>query len=184
MRYLAMPIIIGLMVLFACINTTDTDDGVPHDQTTVMGTLLLFVDVWNDCDIDTYKGLLDEDAFTFYFDDSDMGGDIPPSWDYEMEIMAVTNLFDAVGPENIDVQLDLSGVTEPEEGAGTCKVENVPYKVVVHVEEEDYDYLAQEHLDMELARVDGEWIITDWWDIVNSRLLGCETTWGAIKAEF
>src|SRR4030042_1727753 len=117
----------ALLLCLSCTTGTDGDDGVPHDQTTVMGTLLLFVDVWNDCDIETYKGLLDEN-FTFYFDDMDVDGDIPTSWHYDEEIAAVGNLFDALGAENVDVQLDLDGVAGPAGGGVTYKVEGIPHE--------------------------------------------------------
>jgi hypothetical protein len=188
MRYVFIPLVIGLVVFVACVNTTDTGDGVPHDQTTVLGTLYLFEDVWNNGELDTYKELLDEEDFTFYFDPEDTGGehDIPTTWGYGEEIQAYTNLFGAVGEENVDVELDLSEVTEPEEGAATCLIEEVPYEVRVHVEEGEYEmtYIASAYLDVQLEKIADLWIITDWWDRVSWRLLGCETSWGAIKACF
>jgi hypothetical protein len=188
MRYLAIPIVVGLMVFVACVNTTGTGDGVPHDRTTVLGTLLLFEDVWNDGDMDTYKFLLDEDTFIFYFDDEDTGGGIPPSWGYNDEIDAVTNLFNALGAENVDVELDLDDVAEPEGDVDTYTVTDIPYDVSVYDDNADPEpttYLASGRLDMELEYADGEWVITKWWDKVGSLLAGgCETTWGALKAEF
>lgn len=188
MRYLAIPIVVGLMVFAACVNTTDPGDGVPHDQTTVMGTLLLFEDVWNDGDMDTYKVLLDEDTFTFFFYVEDTGDDIPISWDYTMEIMAVSKLFDEAGAENVDVALDLSEVEEPEGDVDTYTVTEIPYDVRLYDEKADpcpTMYRAVGHLDMELTWVDGEWIITKWWDNATSRLAGISNcTWGAIKAGF
>src|SRR4030042_1857775 len=159
--------IVLLAALCACLScTTGTDgDGDGHDRTTVLGTLLLFVDVWNDGDVEAYEGLLTDD-FTFYFDPRDVEGDIPESWGFDEEITAYTNLFDAVGEENVDVQLDLSEVTEPEEGVVTYKVEEIPYEVWVQVDEEDIIYLAEAQLDMEFTKVDGQWIIIICWDMV------------------
>ncbi|HUT97879.1 MAG TPA: hypothetical protein VM054_02230 [bacterium] len=187
MRASVFAALAAVVFLVSCSTGTGGEEGVPHDQTTVLGTLNLFLDVWNDCDIDTYKGLLDEDTFTFYFDPSDMGGehDIPPSWGYTEEITAVTNLFEYVGAENIDVELDLEGVTEPEEDVVTYTARDIPYHVRVYVEAEEHIiYLAVGLLDMELMYADGGWVITDWWDKVPYRLLVAETTWGAIKACF
>jgi hypothetical protein len=176
----------ALCVGLSCTTATDGDEnGYEYDQTTVLGTLNLFVDVWNRCDIDTYEGLLDGDAFIFYFTPQDVGGDIPPSWGYEEEMNAVGNLFDTLGAANVDVQLDLSEVTEPEEGVDTYTVRDVPYEIIVYVEDEYRTYLAQERLDMELTKVDGEWVITQWWDKLFSLLPGIEcTTWGVIKWVF
>jgi hypothetical protein len=188
MRYLAIPIVVGLMVFAACVNTTDPGDGVPHDRTTVLGTLLLFVDVWNDCDIDTYKGLLDEDDFIFYFDPQDVDWGLPPSWDYDAEIQAVGNLFDAIGAENVDVELDLDDVAEPEGDVDTYTVTDIPYDVRVCDEDAEWGptvYIATGLLDMEFEYTDGGWVITKWWDKAGSLLAGvCETSWGALKAEF
>ena len=78
MRYVLIPLVIGLMVFIACVNSTGTGDGIPPDRTTVLGTLNLFEDVWNECDITTYAGLLTED-FTFYF------AEVEYSWGYEEE---------------------------------------------------------------------------------------------------
>ncbi len=186
MRFLTIPIVVGLMVFVACVNTTDTGDGVPHDQTTVLGTLLLFEDVWNNGDMLTYSVLLDEDTFTFFFATEDTGDDIPVSWGYTEEIMAVTNLFDAVGAENVDVALDLSEVEEPEGDADTYQVNGIPYDVRLYDENADpcpTMYRAVGRLDMELKWKDGEWVITVWWDKASSLLAGvCETSWGALKA--
>jgi hypothetical protein len=177
----------ALLLCLSCTTGTDGEEGVPHDQTSVLGTLLLFVDVWNDCDIDTYKGLLDEDTFTFYFAPEDVEYGLPLSWEYTEEIEAVTKLFDALGAENVDVQLDLDGVTEPESEDGTYRVNGIPYEVRVYdeaAEPEPILYLAEGWLNMELKKVESEWVITIWWDIFSQRLLGCEMSWGMIKASF
>jgi len=177
--------ITALLVCLSCCTSTDGDgNGNDYDQTTVLGTLNLFLDVWNDGDLDAYENLLDDD-FTFYFDPRDVQDHgLPESWDYEAEITAYTNLFDAIGPENVDVQLDLSGITEPEEGAETYLVEDVPYEVYVYIEAESFDIEARGDLDMQLEKTDGQWVVTDWWDKVSSLLLVEDTSWGAIKAEF
>jgi len=179
-----LVIVTALLVCLSCTTVTD-GDGNGYDQTTLLGTLNLFVDAWNSGEVEAYEDLLDE-GFTFHFDPADVGGywDIPPTWDYDAEMQAYTNLFDAVGPENVDVQLDLSEVTEPGEGVETYKAEDIPYEVWVHVEEEDMIYPANAHLDIELAKMDGEWVITEWWDRVTYRLLSMETTWGMIKYDF
>ena len=180
MRTLTWFVLLALIGFLSCITGTGGEEGVPHDQNTVLGTLLLFEDVWNNGNMETYKVLLDEDTFIFYFAEEDY------SWAYDDEITAVTNLFDAVGPENVDVQLDLSEVTEPGEGVDTYKVEGVPYEVHVYVDEEfgGITYIARGDLDMELEKTENGWVITKWWDNASSRLLGCETSWGAIKASF
>ncbi len=182
-RYVFLTVLV-LLVCLSCCTSTD-GDGNGYDQTTVLGTLNLFLQVWNDGDVDAYEGLLDEDTFTFFFDPSDVGHGLPFSWDYDEETAAYTGLFDAVGAEKVDVQLDFSEVTEPEEGSDTYKVEEIPYEVRVHVEEEDVIYIARGNLDMQLEKIGGVWVITDWWDRVSWRLPGVEeTTWGAIKAHF
>ncbi len=186
MRGSCLAVLIAALFLMSCCAGTDGDgNGNDYDQTTVLGTLNLFLDVWNDGDVDTYENLLDEDTFTFYFDPWDIQDHgLPESWDYEAEITAFTNLFDAIGAENVDVQLDFSSVSEPEEGTDTYKVEGIPYIVRVQVEEEDIIYRAQAFLDLQLEKIDGDWVITDWWDRVTYLLLADETTWGAIKAAF
>jgi hypothetical protein len=174
-----------MLVGLSCTTGTDGEEGVPHDQSSVLGALLLFVDVWNSGDVDTYENLLD-DNFTFYFDPGDVDYGLPESWGYVAEMEAYENLFDAVGAENVDVTLDLSGVTEPGDGTDTCLVEEVPYQVYVIVSYGEYDvtYIARGNLDMGLTRADGGWIITKWWDWDTDGLLGEHTTWGAIKAAF
>ncbi|MCK4594297.1 hypothetical protein KAU45_07330 [bacterium] len=172
----------ALLVCLSCCTSTD-GDGNGYDQTTVLGTLNLFLEVWNDGDVSAYESLLDEDDFTFYFDPADVGGDIPVSWGFEEEITAFTNLFDVVGPENVDVELDFSDVTEPKEGTDTYLIEEIPYFVQVQVD--DMTFPAEADLDMQFAKIDGEWLITDWWDRFSWRLLcGVECSWGGIKAYF
>jgi hypothetical protein len=175
----------ALCLCLSCTTGTDGEEGVPHDQSSVLGTLLLFEDVWNSGDVDTYESLLDED-FLFYFDPMDVEYGLPESWDYEAEIQAFTNLFEAVGDENVDVTLDLTEVTEPEEGVDTYRVEEIPYevRVLVHTEYGDILYPAYADLDVELTKVDDGWVITRWWDRVSYRLLAMEVTWGEIKAVF
>jgi len=171
-----------LLVGLSCTTGTDGEDGVPHDQTTVLGTLLLFVDVWNDCDIDTYKGLLDEDTFTFYFDPQDVDWGLPPSWDYVAEIAAVGNLFEAIGAENVDVELDLDGIEEPQKSEETYIVYGIHYNGKIHDEYTDANYPFLGNLNIQLKKTDGLWIITDWWDFAPSLLSGLPATWGEIKA--
>lgn len=179
MRGSCLAVLIAALFLMSCCSGTDPGDGVPHDQDSVLGTLYLFQDVWNDGDLDTYEGLLDEDTFTFYFDPEDVDYGLPFSWGYEDEIEAYTNLFDAIGAENIDVQLNLDEVTEPEEGTNTCLVVDVPYAVSLKVE--DSTYQAFGNLDMQLEKTGGQWYITDWWDFAPSLLSGLPTTWGMLK---
>ncbi len=102
--------------------------------------------------------------------------------------MAVTNLFDYIGAENVDVELDLDDVAEPEGDVDTYTVRDIPYDVSLYDDNADpcpTMYLASGQLDMEFEYTDGGWVITKWWDKAGSLLAGvCETTWGAIKAEF
>ncbi len=172
-------LIIGtaLLICLSCTTVTDGDgNGNDYDQTTVLGTLNLFLEVWNDGDLDTYENLLDEDDFTFYF------AEVEDSWGYEEEILTYTALFDYAGEDNVSVELDLSGVSEPEDGAETCTITDVPYDIWVEID--DFTYRAQELLDLRLSKFDGEWIITDWWDKFDSKLLAWLGSWGAIKAMF
>ncbi|MCX7020873.1 MAG: hypothetical protein NTW26_01105 [bacterium] len=175
---------IAVAALFTCLSCSTGTDG--DGNGTVLETLNKFMDVWNSGDVDAYESLLTDD-FTFYFDPRDVGyHDIPESWGLVDEMTAYNNLFDAVGAENVQVQLDLDGVTEPEEGAETYKVENIEYDVLVFDENADPEpimYLATGLLDMELMKVDGEWVIINWWDKASLRLPGVEEcTWGEIKA--
>jgi len=179
----SIPVIAAVLFLsLACTTGTDGDDGVPHDQTTVLGTLNLFVDVWNSGDMETYKVLLDEDDFTFYFDPWDVAyGYVPEKWGYEEEIQAVTNLFDVVGAENVDVELNLEGVAEPWEGADTYKVFYIPYAVHVHWGEEwgDITYATGNIHSMEFTLTEEGWVISEWRD---EGLPGSyECTWGMVK---
>jgi hypothetical protein len=186
MRASPIAALMAVAFLASCTTGTDGDGGVPHDRTTVLGTLLLFEDVWNNGDMNTYRDLLDEDAFTFYFDPMDVEHGLPESWGYADEITAVANLFNAIGEENVDAQLDLDGVVEPEQGVATCKVERIPYDVRVYDKKADpqpTEYLAIGRLDMELEYTDGVWVITKWWDRVSMPQPGiCECSWGALKA--
>lgn len=185
-KYIAIAVVALLVCLSCCTTTGGDGDGNGDEQATVLGTLNLFLQVWNDGDVDTYEGLLDEDDFTFYFDPSDVGGgggDIPISWGFDEEITAYTNLFDAVGDGNIDVELDFSDVTEPADGVDIYKVEEIPYSLRVVTEE--LILLGEAHLDIQLEKMDGEWFITDWWDRISWRLpCGEECSWGAIKAYY
>jgi hypothetical protein len=178
--------LIGATLLVVGLSCTTATDG--DVSGTILETLNEFVDAWNSCDIDTYKELLTDD-FTFYFDTADVGGghDIPPSWGYDEEIAAVGNLFEAVGAPNVEVLLELDDIAEPEEGATTYTVTDVHYDVTVYFEDWDggpVTFLGSGHLDMDLMYTDGVWVITKWWDKFSQSLLGCNTSWGSIKAEF
>jgi hypothetical protein len=157
----------------SCFTGTGSGDEDQPDRTTVLGTLNLFLDVWNSGDIVTYEDLLDGKDFTFYFDPADVGGDVPSFWGYDEEIEAYANLFAALGGGNVSAWLDLSGVTEPEGGADTCTVEGVPYLVLFNAGPDSYR--AEARFDMTLAKSGGRWFITEWWDRV---------TWGAVKAMY
>ncbi len=180
--------LIGAVLLPACLSClfgTDTGDGEQYDQTTVLGTLNLFIDVWNSGDVNAYEGLLDEESFTFYFDSADVWGDIPFSWGYDAEMRMYEKLFSQVGAANVSAQLDLSGVSEPGEGADTCALEDIAYLLYVCMPDLDTVLKADGRLDLQLEKIGGAWVVTKWWDNANSRLAGiCECTWGGLKGEF
>ena len=171
----------ALLLCLSCLFGTGTGDGDQPDQTTVLGTLNSFVDVWNSGDVEVYEDLLDED-FTFHFDPADAeDDDIPDEWYYDDEVGAYTDIFAALGEGNVAAWLDLSGVSEPGGDEDTCTVNGVPY-LVLFIQGND-SYRAEAHLDMTLAKSGGQWFITEWWDRVSWRLPGIwETTWGAVKA--
>ncbi len=186
MRGSCLAVLIAALFLMSCCAGTDPGDNVPHDQDSVLGTLYLFEDVWNNGDLDTYEKLLDEESFTFYYDPWDVEDhDLPISWGYEEEIEVYTNIFDAVGDENVDVQLDLDGVAEPEGDVETYSVQNVPYEIDVYVEEEGVTYTGRGYFNMQLDKTGGQWVITIWWEVGGYRLPGVEdTSWGAIKVMY
>jgi hypothetical protein len=174
----------ALFVCLSCCTVTD-GDGEIHGPTTVLELLERFEEAWINGDSDEYRILLDEKNFTFYFDPRDVQDrGVPPSWGYDDEIETYSNLFDEVGTSNVDVCLDFSDVNEPEEGTENYKVEGIEYRVLLYNPDDGFTYLAQAFLDLELAKVDGEWIVTDWWDKATYRLLVEETTWGMIKYMF
>ncbi len=180
--------LIGAVLLPACLSClfgTDAGDVEQYDQTTVLGTLNLFVDVWNSGDANAYEGLLDEDIFTFYFDPADVWGDIPPFWKYNDEIEAFTNLFSRVGAANVSAQLDLSDVSEPESEADTCELNGIAYLLYVCMPDFDTVLKADGRLDLQLEKIGGAWVVTDWTDHSILHLPGVyEISWGALKAEF
>ncbi|HDR06323.1 MAG TPA: hypothetical protein ENN88_01690, partial [Candidatus Coatesbacteria bacterium] len=117
---------LAVAALLLCLSCTTTTEGDGNGQNTILGKLHLFLDAWNSGDVGEYEDLLADD-FTFYFDPMDVDYGLPESWGYEEEIAAFASLFDAVGAENVIVQLYLDGVTEPEERVDTYKVEEILY---------------------------------------------------------
>jgi hypothetical protein len=174
----------ALLLCLSC--TTGTDgDGNGYDQTTVLGTLNMFTDVWNSGDVDAYEGLLDEENFTFHFDPADVWGDVPAFWGYDEEIQTYRNLFSQVGASNVSAQLDLSDVSEPEEGADTCALDDIPYLLYVYLPDLDAVLKAVGRLDLQLEKHGGEWVVTDWSDFSIVRLPGIyEVSWGGLKGYF
>ncbi|MCX7022310.1 MAG: hypothetical protein NTW26_08595 [bacterium] len=131
---------------------------------------------YNNADGPKYSILLDEDNFVFYFDPSDVGGDldIPSSWLYKQEIDATQNLFVAVGAANIDLSLDFSdsGNTEPGPYETTFDIYNVAYSLRVVETEKDIIYQADEQANFKLSKFADNiglmrWWLTKWWDIKN-----------------
>ncbi|MCX7020875.1 MAG: hypothetical protein NTW26_01115 [bacterium] len=175
----------ALFVCLSCLIGTGSGDGDQPDQTTVLGTLNLFEDVWNDGDMDAYEGLLDEENFIFHFDPADVWGDIPPFWGYEEEIQTYKNLFSQVGVSNVSAQLDLSGIVEPEEEAVTCSLDNIAYLLYVEVPDLDAVLKADGRLDLQLEKRGGEWVVTEWTDNSILHLPGIyEVSWGRLKGYF
>lgn len=180
--------LIGAVLLPACLSClfgTGNGDGEQYDQTTVLGTLNLFVDVWNSGDVNAYEGLLDEESFTFYFDSEDVWGDIPFSWGYDAEMRMYEKLFSQVGAANVSAQLDLAEVSEPESEAETCALEDIAYLLYVCMPDLDTVLKANGRLDLRLEKIGGAWVVTEWTDKSIVHLPGIyETSWGGLKGEF
>ncbi|MBD3400633.1 MAG: hypothetical protein GF399_09925 [Candidatus Coatesbacteria bacterium] len=125
---------------------------------------------YNEADHLKYVELLHED-FVFYFDEEDVGGDIPSSWGYQDEIDATENLFEKAQAFNITLDLIIPGdYTDPEEGEDEMWVYDVAYDLRVRID--DTTYLAQATANYNCV-VDGtvdsgadRWRFLQWYDIV------------------
>jgi hypothetical protein len=158
-RWLGFIAAVLALICVSCLFGTEGGNDDQPDRTTVLGTLNHFP--------------------------SDVGGDVPSSWGYDEEMGMFTNLATAVGGENVDVQLDLSEVTEPEEGSDTCSLNDIAYLMYVYLPEFDDVLKAEGWLDLYLEKRDGGWIVTEWRDYSILHLPGVyETSWGGVKGYF
>ena len=172
---LIIPLVI-LALLTACDTGTEADPEPEAGLDTVEGAILLLERCWEEADIDTYSTLFTDD-FVFYFDDGDVGGDIPTSWGLQEELDAVEGVFERAGADNITLHLQLpEDYTEPE--GDSCWANGVVYDLRVTIE--DTTYLAQAETNFFLEKTDNEWLIKYWYDVI-SKLAHC-TSWGMIKA--
>ncbi len=129
---------------------------------------------YNHADGPSYGTLLDEDKFVFYFDQDDVGGDIPPSWTYIAETTATQKLFDTVGSANIALKLFFYGdyeeyVPGPEDTS--FEMNDIEYDLSVHDENADpvpTTYMATGHANFVLSKFADNtgmrWWLTKWWD--------------------
>jgi hypothetical protein len=159
---------------------------------------------WTQRRADKIDELLDEN-FVFYFSPGDVGGEIPPTWDREIDLAATTALLESnqnntIGPVCRSVRVDLITddivwvpVPTSPPANETRYAATVPYVFTFEVEP-DITYIppnsARAQLTVREVAVDGgttEWRLVEWRDLDGVASMVQETsadikTWGAIKA--
>jgi len=186
-----LALLMSVFVL-GCTGPADPVDEIPP-QATVKGVIELLEDYYVNANSADYPNLLDENSFTFYFnehDQNDPDNPLPATFNYIEDVAATTRLFENedIGAENIDLTLAIPEFDEPAAGTDTFRVEHIPYDLYATIPSQSVTYRASHTCSFELIRIDSNWYISKWWDEYTGSLAGCsgeqmeETTWGQIKA--
>jgi hypothetical protein len=169
-----VPIVISAATVLLFFNACE-DGGTapppppPLDLSEPAKTLEAVEQAFNDRDSDDLALCL-ADAFTFYFDEGDVGdepGDyiIPETWGKEEFLEAVGNMFAEV--YSIDMDIDTSNVGTPGEDDTTYSAENVEVSLLVMIDPVN-GCLAHGLCNFRFAKVTSggydNWRIEDWWD--------------------
>jgi hypothetical protein len=176
--------VVALSAITACDDEGTTTPPPPLDLKEPAKTLEAVERAFNESDSDDL-GLCLADAFTFYFDEGDVGGGpgdyvIPESWGKEEFLEAVGNMF--AEAYSIDMDIDTSKVCTPGEGDTEYLARDVEVKLLVMVDVTN-GYLAHGFCDFGFAKdMSGgydNWRIKDWWDRTSEGLesLGLALAW-------
>lgn len=206
MRKLAL-----VLMLFALLPACDDDPVSPpvDDSPTFMAlttreaVLNNFELAWNQRRADKIDELLDAD-YAFYFATSDVGGEIPTSWDRAADLASTSALFNSntVPPSrgpictSVRVDLNLAGVTWVEVPGPAALGGEVWYTTTVFYSytfemAPDMTFIAQNgaRATFTVRPVGGEWRLVEWSDLgssiattSNDEVSEQESTWGGIKA--
>ena len=149
-------------------------------------------------------GELLDDNFAFYFDPSDVGGEIPPFWGRDEEYETTRALFESntvsvpLGPVCRSIRVDVqyndgtewAPVVPASAPTETWYTATVGYSYTFEMEP-DNTYISQNGAQSQFTvrQVGDEWRLVEWRDLgasmmnaIGSGAEVSETTWGSIKA--
>jgi hypothetical protein len=167
--------LVGFVVTLLLTFTACEDEGTapppppPLDLSEPAKTLEAVEQAFNDRDSDDLALCL-ADAFTFYFDEGEVGdepGDyvIPESWGKEEFLEAVGNMF--AEAYSIDMDINTSNVGTPGEYDPEYLARDVEVKLLVMIDSTN-GYLAHGFCDFLFAKDTSggydNWRIKEWWD--------------------
>jgi hypothetical protein len=172
MRWLLL-FLLPILFLGGCEElVTDNNPAVQHklDWCATPGkTLESLAWVWtNNREIENYSALLASD-YKFYFDPNEVGGVTPPgyqipqSWDRATDIQATGNMFTQAYDIRLEV-LNASDFDDPNIPGDSFRADNVLLQFYLWPDGEDLAYLATGPCDFEFRKVDGNWLISAWYD--------------------
>ena len=126
--------------------------------------------VWTENrEIDNYSVLLTSD-YRFYWDPNDVGDvipqtgyQIPQSWDRATDIQATGNMFAQAYDLSLEV-LNAGDYDDPDIPGDSYTANNVQLQFYLWSDGPDSAVLASGPCDFEFEKVDGNWLISAWYD--------------------
>jgi hypothetical protein len=159
-----------LTVLIAC------DDAITPRGNMPAYTLELIEESFNRRSVSLLDGLLGGD-FVFYFDPTDIGStvgdyEIPASWDRDEFTATCETMFSEA--DLMEINFNTTDVGDPEEGADTYVLKDVPTTMLVMVTPAG-GYYAEGLCDFEFANDTSggydTWVASEWLDFTASTLV-------------
>jgi hypothetical protein len=165
-----LAVLLILTTLIAC------DDGITPRGNMPAYTLELIEESFNRRSVSLLDGLLGGD-FVFYFDPIDIGStvgdyEIPTSWNRDEFTATCETMFTEA--DLIEINFNTTDVGDPEEGADTYVLKDVPTTMLVMVTPAG-GYYAEGLCDFEFTNDTSggydNWVASDWLDFTASTLV-------------
>jgi hypothetical protein len=177
-------LLFALGTLFiACDSPTDTK------PTPIADVLKALETAYNNADLAAYKATLDASNYLFHFseqDQQDPDWDIPETYNYTQDTDSTEKMFTVDWVGSIELTLALPEFTEPANGTNNFVLDEVVYEILITIPDDNVTYRSQANCKFELAKIDGNWLISALWDYFGDTggLCDEDTSWGYIKYIF
>ncbi len=183
MRWFIILLFVLGTLFIACDTPTDAE------PTPIADALKALETAYNNADIAAYKATLDASSYLFHFSEQDQQNPdwgIPETYNYTQDTDSTEKMFTVDWVGSIELTLALPEFEEPGDDVNTFVIDEVGYNLYVTIPDHNLTYHARGKCKFELAKIDGNWLISALWDYFgdNGGLCDEDTSWGYIKYIF